>query len=56
MVRKFPKFSRFSMIIFKKVPFPKFSRFSLNCTNPDVKLEYHGKIQIQGQPEFFRIF
>ena len=32
MVRKFPEFSRFSLIFFKKVPF---SRFSLSCTNPD---------------------
>ena len=32
MVRKFPEFSRFSLIFFKKVPF---SRFSLSRTNPD---------------------
>ena len=31
MVRKFPEFSRFSLIFFKKVPF---SRFSLSSTNP----------------------
>ena len=31
MVRKFPEFSRFSLIFFQKVPF---SRFSLSCTNP----------------------
>ena len=34
MVRKFPEFSRFSLIFFKKVPF---SRFSLSCTNPALR-------------------
>ena len=33
MVRKFPEFSRFSLIFFKKVPF---SRFSLSRTNPGI--------------------
>ena len=33
MVRKFPEFSRFSLIFFKKVPFSRFSRFSLSRTN-----------------------
>ena len=31
MVRKFPEFSRFSLIFSQKVPF---SRFSVSCTNP----------------------
>ena len=35
MVRKFPEFSRFSLIFFKKVPFSRFSRFSLSRTNPE---------------------
>ena len=35
MVGKFPEFSRFSLIFFKKVPFSRFSRFSLSRTNPD---------------------
>ena len=42
MVRKFPEFSRFSLIFFQKVPF---SRFSLSCTNPVIKhfLTNHNK-------------
>ena len=34
MVRKFPEFSRFSLIFFKKVPFSRFSKFSMSRTNP----------------------
>ena len=35
MVRKFPEFSRFSLIFFQEV---LFSRFSLSCTSPDQPL------------------
>ena len=41
MVRKFPEFSRFSLIFFKKVPFSRFSRFSLSRTNPALYIQVH---------------
>ena len=34
MVREFPKFSRFSLIFFKKSPFFQVFQVSLSCTNP----------------------